>query len=66
MIRQRVKAGLKRARAQGKRLGRPPIDATLERKARLELGKGTGVVKTAKLVGLGVGTVHRIKQGMAA
>jgi hypothetical protein len=30
MIRERVKSGLERARAQGKTLGRPPIDAENE------------------------------------
>ena len=30
--------------------------------ARIELAKGTGIVKTAKLIGLGVGTVHRLKR----
>src|SRR6478752_5037920 len=53
MIRQRVRAGLQRAKAQGKKLGRPFVDAALERKAQVELRKGTGVIKTAKLVGLG-------------
>ena len=64
MIRQRVKLGLKRAVAQGKHLGRPPIDGELERRAQRELRKGTGILKVAKLIGLGTGTVHRIKQEM--
>lgn len=66
MITARVKAGMNRAKAQGKKLGRPPVDAALERKAQAELRKGSGIIKTARLVGLGVGTVHRIKQAMAA
>jgi DNA invertase Pin-like site-specific DNA recombinase len=33
--------------------------------ARAELAKGTGIVKTAKQVGLGVGTVHKLRQTMA-
>jgi DNA invertase Pin-like site-specific DNA recombinase len=65
MIRQRVKLGLKRAKAQGKQLGRPAIGVELERKARRELRKGTGILKVAKMVGLGTGTVHRIKREMA-
>jgi hypothetical protein len=32
---------------------------------RLELAKGTGIAKTAKLVGLGAGTVHRLKRDAA-
>ena len=66
MIRQRVKLGLKRAVAQGKHLGRPPITVELERKAQRALRKSTGILKVAKLVGLGTGTVHRIKREMTA
>jgi DNA invertase Pin-like site-specific DNA recombinase len=65
MIRQRVNAGLARARAQGKRLGRPRVDHRIEAKVRAELTKGTGVVKTAKALGIGVGTVQRIKREVA-
>ena len=65
MIRQRVKAGLKRAIAQGKRLGRPKVDSALERKAQKQLQKGVGILKVAKALGLGTGTVQRIKQEMA-
>jgi len=61
MIRQRIRAGLKRAVAQGKRLGRPPVSGELERKAERLLRKGTGILKTAQMVGLGTGTVQRIK-----
>jgi DNA invertase Pin-like site-specific DNA recombinase len=65
MIRQRVNAGLARARAQGKRLGRPRVDHRIAARVRAELTKGTGVVKTAKALGIGVGTVQRIKREMA-
>jgi DNA invertase Pin-like site-specific DNA recombinase len=65
MIRQRVKLGLKRAVAEGKKLGRPAIDSGLEQKVRRELAKGSGIIRTAKKLGLGTGTVHRIKQAMA-
>jgi DNA invertase Pin-like site-specific DNA recombinase len=40
MIRQRIKAGLKRAVAQGVKLGRPKIDSTTEWKVRKQLAKG--------------------------
>jgi hypothetical protein len=36
------------------------------RKARAELAKGIGIVKVVKAVGLGVGTVARLKDEMAA
>jgi hypothetical protein len=51
--------------AQGKHLGRPPIAGELERKGQRHLRTGTGILKVAKMVGLGTGTVHRIKREMA-
>jgi DNA invertase Pin-like site-specific DNA recombinase len=66
MIRQRVNAGLKRAVAQDKRLGRPGGEPEKLEKARREFAKGTGILKTAKLVGLGTGTVHKLKREMVA
>ena len=60
MIRQRIKAGLKRAVAQGVKLGRPKIDSTTERKVRKQLAKGMGILKVAKSLGIGTGTVQRI------
>jgi DNA invertase Pin-like site-specific DNA recombinase len=66
MIRQRVRLGLKRAVAQGKRLGRPQIDGEIARKAERELRKGVGMNKVARMFGIGVGTVVRIKAELAA
>ena len=60
MIRQRIKAGLKRAVAQGVKLGRPNIDSATERKVRKQLAKGVGILKVAKSLGIGTGTVQRI------
>ena len=60
MIRQRVKAGLKRAVAQGVKLGRPKIDSATERRMRKQLAKGVGILKLAKSLGIGTGTVQRI------
>ena len=60
MIRQRIKAGLKRAIAQGMKLGRPKIDGATERKVRRQLAKGVGILKVAKSLGIGTGTVQRI------
>jgi DNA invertase Pin-like site-specific DNA recombinase len=45
-------------------LGRPKIDITLERKVQKQLKKGVGIPKVAKMLGLGTGTVQRIKQEM--
>ena len=60
MIRQRIKAGLKRAVAQGVKLGRPKIDSATERKVRKQLAKGVGILKVARSLGIGTGTVQRI------
>lgn len=60
MIRQRIRAGLKRAVAQGVKLGRPKLDSTTERKVRKQLAKGVGILKVARLLGIGTGTVQRI------
>src|SRR5271169_758148 len=47
MIVERVKAGLSRARSQGKRLGRRPVaDAVVER-IQEQLARGSGIIKTA-------------------
>ena len=56
-----MKAGLARARAEGKVLGRPKVAAKVEARVRAKLAKGTGILKTAKLLGLGTKTVQRIK-----
>jgi DNA invertase Pin-like site-specific DNA recombinase len=65
IIRSRVNLGLARARAQGKRLGRRPVSADVVERIRTQLATGAGILKTAKALGCGVGTVHRIKREMA-
>lgn len=62
MIQQRVHAGLARARSQGKRLGRPKLDAKTEQGIREALRSGKlGMLKIAAAFGVGSGTVQRIK-----
>lgn len=67
MIRERVHAGLNRARAQGKRLGRPTIEADTAAAitAALRAG-GAGLHKIAKAHGVGVSTVQRLKAELTA
>jgi DNA invertase Pin-like site-specific DNA recombinase len=65
-IRERTLAGLDRARARGKVLGRPKVAPGVEAAVRETLGRGNGILKTAKLCGCGVGTVQRIKEAMGA
>jgi DNA invertase Pin-like site-specific DNA recombinase len=66
MIVDRVNAGLRRARAQGKRLGRPPIAAQTEEAIRALLATGEGVRATARAVKVGIGTVQRVKSALAS
>ena len=67
MIRERVRAGLQRAVAQGRRLGRPPVDADKERAIRTALRKGKASVRRiAAEVGVGSSTVQRIKAEVTA
>lgn len=66
MIRDRVKAGMARAKAQGKRLGKPAVPDHKVAAIKSELARGTGIVKTARLCGVGVYTVQRIKKEMTA
>lgn len=61
MIRDRVNAGLARAKANGKTLGRPQTEADTEAAIRETLNAGTGILKTAKLHGVGTSVVQRIK-----
>jgi DNA invertase Pin-like site-specific DNA recombinase len=64
MIVARVNAGIARARQQGTRsgkpIGRPKVSDAKERAIRAELAKGTGILKTARKLGVGTGTVQRI------
>jgi DNA invertase Pin-like site-specific DNA recombinase len=64
MIRERVNSGLARAKAQGKTLGRPRVTSEMEQRVRAELSSGAGIIKVAKLLGIGNGTVQRIKNEM--
>jgi DNA invertase Pin-like site-specific DNA recombinase len=80
MIRQRIRAGLSvikdklardgkfesKAGKLRRRLGRPGVKPEKLERARLELAKGIGIIKVAKTVGLGVGTVHRLKREIGA
>ena len=59
LIVERVKAGLRNARAKGKRLGRPPKDLDAEKISALRR-KGLGWGAIAKQLGVGVGTLYRV------
>ena len=76
MIRERVNSGLDRVRGEierkgvyatknGHTLGRPGAEAHKIEQARVLLAAGNGIRKVAKLVGLGVGTVQKLKNEMS-
>ena len=60
MIQNRINAGLARAKAQGKVLGRPRVNGGIERAVLAGIKKGTGKRKLAKQLGIGVSTVKRV------
>jgi DNA invertase Pin-like site-specific DNA recombinase len=60
IIRSRVLAGLDRVRQQGKKLP-PKVEAAI----REHLSAGNGILKVAAMVGVGSGTVQRVKREMA-
>ena len=62
IIQERVRAGLLRARREGKRLGRPPIAPELEKRIQAALAKPgrPGVRKIADQFGVNPSTVQRI------
>ena len=60
MIQDRVKAGLERARSQGKRLGRPPVPPITVDKIKSLREEGMSLRKIAKKTGVSVGKVHQV------
>ena len=60
MIRERINAGLARAKANGKRLGCPPVPAETEATIRATRADGMGKMKIARRLGVGVRTVQRV------
>jgi DNA invertase Pin-like site-specific DNA recombinase len=66
MIRQRIRAGLKRAVEAGKQLGRPKVAPALEKRIQSQLQAGKGMLATAKALGVGTSTVQRVAREMAA
>ena len=60
MIRERVNAGLARARDRGTKLGRRPVKASVETRIRTLYGEGMGILKIGKTVGVGTSVVQRV------
>ena len=69
MIQERVRAGLRRAKDEGKQLGRPRIDPELEKRIREALKHGATIRGAAERFGVNPSTIQRIKSpfvGVAA
>lgn len=66
MIRDRVLAGLHRARSSGKRLGRPPTTPYQVGRIRASLDEGRGIRATARLLKVSAAKVSEVRRSMAA
>ncbi len=60
MIRERVHAGLARARKEGKRLGRPKVSKKIERAILAARKQGKGINRIATELRVGSSTVQRV------
>jgi len=58
-IGERTRAGIARARAQGKRIGRPALDPAVQRKIIKQLGEGLSAYAVAKKLGIDAHTVAK-------
>ena len=61
IIQERVRAGIARAKAQGKHCGRPHVAPDVEAAVRASLAAGRGIRATARACGTGTSTVQRIR-----
>ena len=60
IIRERVNAGLARARANGTKLGRHPVKPAVEARIRQLRARGDGILKIGKKLGIGTSVVQRV------
>jgi len=59
IIRERVNAGLARAKAKGTKLGRRTVKASIERIRELK-AEGMGILKIGRTLGIGTSVVQRV------
>jgi DNA invertase Pin-like site-specific DNA recombinase len=62
LFRERVLAGIARARKHGTRIGRPPVKPAMIREIQAGLAAGTGKERLARQLGVGVSTVMRVSK----
>ena len=60
IIRERVNAGLARARAKGTKLGRRPVESSVEVQIRELRANGDGILKIGRKLGVGTSVVQRV------
>ena len=61
LISQRVKAGMARAKAQGKRISRPPLAKHLQARILALQNEGLSMNKISKILGIAYGTVYNYR-----
>ncbi len=64
IIRERVNAGLARARAKGTKLGRRPVEPAVEVRIRELRANGDGILKIGRKLGVGTSVVQRVVHGI--
>ena len=60
IIRERVHAGLARARQNGTKLGRRKVKSSVEAAIKALRAEGNGILKIAKTLGVGISVVQRV------
>jgi DNA invertase Pin-like site-specific DNA recombinase len=60
IIRERVNAGLARAKAKGTKLGRRPVKPSIEARIRELKATGMGILRIGRTVGVGTSVVQRV------
>jgi DNA invertase Pin-like site-specific DNA recombinase len=66
IIKERVNAGLARAREKGVKLGRPRIDPKTEKRIKKLRKRGFGILKIGRELGIGTSVVQRVVGAMGA
>ena len=60
IIRERINAGLSRAKANGTKLGRRRVDPEVEARILELKAGGDGILKIGRKLGIGTGVVHQV------
>ena len=66
IIRERVNAGLARAKAKGTKLGRRPVKPLVEARIRSLKAEGMGILRIGRTLGVGTSVVQRVVAGIEA